>query len=90
MNVPVEESHQYSDGRRSVVTLRPASVMIQSVSPVESVYAESSRQRPSSRARALFQLPYARERQCGGLRGDAAGTAAMRSVGAPMAAAAAV
>ena len=36
MNVPVK-SHQYSDGKSSVVTLRSASVMIQSFVPVERV-----------------------------------------------------
>ena len=35
-------SHQYSDGRSSVVALRSASVMIQSLVPFERVYAESS------------------------------------------------
>jgi hypothetical protein len=36
-------SHQYSDGRSSVVALRSASVIIQSLVPFERVYAESSR-----------------------------------------------
>ena len=36
-------SHQYSDGRSSVVRLRSAYVMIQSLVPFERVYAESSR-----------------------------------------------
>src|SRR5665647_2420305 len=40
--------HQYSDGRSSVVTLRSASVIIQSLTPVERMYAESSRQSSAS------------------------------------------
>jgi hypothetical protein len=36
-------SHQYSDGKSSVVALRSASVMIQSLVPFESVYADRSR-----------------------------------------------
>lgn len=44
---------QYSDGRSSVVALRSASVMIQSLVPFDRVHEESSRQ-PSASERIVF------------------------------------